>query len=65
MRTSESKSEAKTKLAQLETELIEKGPARLEAGKIAFPQLAEYVRAISFHSCYDLLTFKERHARNE
>ena len=42
LRTAESKSEAKTKLAQLETELMEKGPARLEAGKITFRQLAEY-----------------------
>jgi integrase len=42
LRTAESKSEAKTKLAQLESELIEKGPARLEAGKITFRQLGEY-----------------------
>ena len=42
LRTAENKSEAKTKLAQLETELMEKGPARLEAGKITFRQLAEY-----------------------
>lgn len=42
LRTAESKSEAKTKLAQLETELLEKGPARLEASKITFRQLAEY-----------------------
>ena len=38
LRAAESKSEAKTKLAQLETELMEKGPARLEAGKITFRQ---------------------------
>ena len=42
LRTAESKSEALTKRAQLETELLERGPARLQAGKITFRQLAEY-----------------------
>lgn len=44
LRTAESKSEAKTKLAQLEVEILEKGAARLEAGKVTFRQLAEYVK---------------------
>src|SRR5882672_10742471 len=44
LRTAESKSEAKTKLAQLEVEILEKGTARLEAGKVTFRQLAQYVK---------------------
>lgn len=44
LRTAESKSEAKTKLAQLEVEILEKGTARLEAGKVTFRQLAHYVK---------------------
>jgi hypothetical protein len=54
LRTAESKSEAKTKLAQLEVEILEKGTARLEAGRVTFRQLAQYVKnrltdaAISF-----------------
>jgi hypothetical protein len=34
MRTGESKSAAKTRLAQLEVEILEKRTARLEAGKV-------------------------------
>jgi hypothetical protein len=45
MRTAENKSAAKTRLAQLEVEVLEKGTARLEAGKVTFRQLAEYVKA--------------------
>ena len=44
MRTAENKSDAKTRLAQLEVEILEKGTARLEAGKVTFRQLAEYVK---------------------
>ena len=44
MRTEESKSAAKTRLAQLEVEILEKGTARLEAGKVTFRQLAQYVK---------------------
>jgi hypothetical protein len=44
MRTAENKSAAKTRLAQLEVEVLEKGTARLEAGKVTFRQLAEYVK---------------------
>jgi hypothetical protein len=40
----ESKSDAKTKLAQLEVEILEKGTARLEAGKVTFRQLPQYVK---------------------
>jgi hypothetical protein len=44
MRTAENKSAAKTRLAQLEVKILEKGTARLEAGKVTFRQLAEYVK---------------------
>jgi hypothetical protein len=44
MRTADNKSAAKTRLAQLEVEILEKGTARLEAGKVTFRQLAEYVK---------------------
>jgi hypothetical protein len=44
MRTAENKSAAKTRLAQLEGEILEKETARLEAGKVTFRQLAEYVK---------------------
>jgi hypothetical protein len=44
LRTCDSKSEAKTKLAQLETEILEKGPAQLVAGKVTFRQLAEHAK---------------------
>jgi len=44
LRTAENKSEAKTRLAQLEVEILEKGTARLEAGKVTFRQLAQYVK---------------------
>ena len=43
LRTAESKSAAKTRLAQLEVEILEKGTG-LEAGKVTFRQLAEYVK---------------------
>ena len=46
MRTAENKSAAKTRLAQLEVEILEKGTARLEAGKITFRQLAEYMKTL-------------------
>jgi hypothetical protein len=55
LRTAESKSDAKTKIAQLETELMEKGPARLKAGKITFRQLAEY----AIQRFYQPATFDE------
>ena len=44
MRTADNKSAAKTRLAQLEAEILEKGTARFEAGKVTFRQLAEYVK---------------------
>lgn len=42
--SAESKSDAKMKLAELEVEILKKGTARLEAGKVTFRQLAEYVK---------------------
>ena len=45
MRTADNKSAAKTRLAQLEAEILEKGTARFEAGKVTFRQLAECVKA--------------------
>ena len=44
MRTADNKSAAKTRLAQLEAEILEKGTARFEAGKVTFRQLAENVK---------------------
>ena len=44
LRTAESKRAAKTRLAHLEVEILEKGTPRLEAGKVTFRQLAEYVK---------------------
>ncbi len=43
-RTCDSKPEARTKLAQIETELLEKGPAQLVAGKVTFRQLVDYAK---------------------
>lgn len=48
LRTCDSKSEAKTKLAQLETELLEKGPAQLVAGKVTFRQLVDYAKTTRY-----------------
>ena len=45
MCTAENRSAAKTRLAQLEVEVLERGTARLEAGKVTLRQLAEYVKA--------------------
>jgi hypothetical protein len=39
LRTCDSKPEARIKLAQLDTELLEKGPAQLVAGKVLFDSL--------------------------
>jgi integrase len=44
LRSAENRSDAKTKLAQLEVEILEKGTARLEAGKVTFRLLAQYVK---------------------
>src|SRR4029078_1854522 len=42
MRTADNKSAAKTRLAQLEAEILEKGTARFEAGKVTVRPVAEY-----------------------
>ena len=44
LRSAESKSGAKMKLAELEVEILKQGTARLEAGKVTFRELAEYVK---------------------
>ncbi len=48
LRTCDSKSEARTKLAQLESELVEKGPAQLVAGKVTFRQLVDYAKSTRY-----------------
>jgi hypothetical protein len=48
LRTCDSKPEAKTKLAQLETELLEKAPAQLVAGKVTFRQLVGYAKTTRY-----------------
>jgi integrase len=55
LRTAESKSAAKTRLAQLKMEILEKGIARLEADRVTFPQLDEYVKT----RCYVPATYSE------
>ena len=44
LRSAESKSGAKMKLAELEVEILKQGTARLEAGKGTFREIAEYVK---------------------
>lgn len=44
LRKAEGKGDARRLLAQLETELHQDGPVKLEAGKITFRQLAEYCK---------------------
>ena len=48
LRTCDSRPEARTKLAQLETELLEKGPAQLVAGKVTFRQLVDYAKTTRY-----------------
>src|SRR5215213_2825916 len=48
LRTCDTKPEARIKLAQLETELIEKGPAQLVAGKVTFRQLVDHAKTTRY-----------------
>jgi len=48
------KTDAKTLRAKLETELLEKGPTELVAGKITFRQLVEYAKTTRYmEASYD------------